>query len=57
MLRLAGIHISRRRGIRVAMLLLSECTKTLSVADTTRLGGNPFGDAQWRDRQWAEKIG
>jgi hypothetical protein len=63
MLRLAGIHISRRRGIRVATLLLSECTKTLSVADTTRhdttrrepvwgrpVAGSPVGGKDWLTR-------
>jgi Ser/Thr protein kinase RdoA (MazF antagonist) len=38
LLRLAGIHISRRNGIRVATLLLDECASLLSL---TELPGMP----------------
>lgn len=39
LLRLAGVHISRHDGIRVATLLLGECVRTLSAAQAMEITG------------------
>ena len=49
LLRLAGIHISRHNGKRVAALLLAECARMLSVTETSVAMGGIGGDVQRRE--------